>query len=247
LVFSGNASYDLGQGQASQNPYDWIVGGLSYPEVYGPAKTGGLIKTGYSYLLSKATQAGLNIGSAKDICQGSVHQECRLQNVKHGIYSSVDTGTTNKGMRIVGDSVIPDNINVVILVDGDLTLTGRITVPVGSTVVFAVQGNIIIDKALGEATVSSTTGTIQGIYSTDSSFIIQGNNSCSTGADLRFNVAGAVITNAGLTGGTLQNQRDLCSGNISCPAFSTIERLDLILNTPDFMKQANFTYQEIAP
>lgn len=242
LIFSGASSYTFGQGQASQNPYNWVAGGLTYPETYGPVKTGGLVKTGFSFLQSKASQAGLNIVDIATYCTGGI-TNCTLPGtLPHGVYIA------NGNMTIAtGSYTFPTGQNYVILINGDLTIKGKILVPNGSTAIFSASGNINVDKAVGETTVTSTASDIEGIYSSDKSFIVQGTNNCSTGNDLRLNVSGAVITNAAGGGGSFQNQRDLCGGNVSCPAFSSIARPDLILNTPDFMKQANFTYQEIAP
>lgn len=242
IIFSGASSYTFGQGQASQNPYNWVAGGLSYPDSYGPVKSGGLVKTGFSFLQSKASQAGLNIVDISAYCSGGI-TNCTLSGtIPHGVYIA------NGSMTIVnGSFTFPTGQNYVILVNGDLTIKGKIFVPNGSTAVFSASGNINVDKSVGESSVSSTASDIEGVYSSDKSFILQGTNNCSLGNDTRFNVAGAVITNAAGNGGSFQNLRDLCAGNVSCPAFSTISRPDLILNTPDFMKQANFTYQEIAP
>ncbi|HKC14537.1 MAG TPA: hypothetical protein VKC89_01055 [Patescibacteria group bacterium] len=236
LVFTGNTTADFGQGRASQN--DWVAGGISYGETYSPTKIGGQIKTSYSFLLSKGKPVDI-----ASYCTGGISSCTLSSSLPHGIYIA------NGNLKLVGGGyTFGASQDFVILVkNGDLTIAEKIFVPVGSTAIFSSSGNITVDKAVGEAVNSSTTADIEGIYSADKNFIVQGTNDCSVGTDLRLNVGGSVITNASLNGGSFQNQRDLCAGNVQCPAFSAAERPDFILNSPNFLKQANFTYQEIAP
>ncbi len=141
----------------------------------------------------------------------------------------------------------PANKNFVILVNGDLTIKEKIFVPIGSTATFSVKGNIYIDKSVGETLSSSTTASVEGYYSADQSFIVQGARDCSVGPDLRFNEAGAIVVNAGKQGGAFQLQRDLCTDNNSCPAFSVTERPDMALNAPQLIRSPNLIWQEAAP
>lgn len=240
LLYSGNASYDFGQGQASQEPYNWIVGGLTYPETYAPTQIGGVIKTSYAYLSARAKQGNIPLINISSYCTAGISNCSLSPTLPHGIYIS------NGSLKIASSYTFPSNQNYIILVNGDLTISGRIIVPKGSTAIFSATGNIIVDKSIGEPA-SSTSSTIEGIYSSDKSFIAAGTNDCSIASDLRLNVAGNIIVNASLSGGSFQNQRDLCGGNISYPAFYISERADFILNTPEFVKQPNYTYQEIAP
>lgn len=241
LIFSGASSPDFGQGQASQDPYNWVVGGLTYPETHLPTKLGGQVKTAYNFLLSKATKANITPTDLAPFCSGGIGN-CTLQALPSGIYRA------NGNLRLTGGTyTFAAGTNAIILVNGNLNIATRILVPNGSTALFSTSGNTIVETSLGEAVVTSTASTIEGIYSSDGSFIVQGNNNCTTGADLRFNVGGAVITKAGLVAGSFQNQRNLCGGNAQCPAFSVKERADFVINSPNFLKQPNFTYQEIAP
>ena len=241
LIFTGDSNADFGEGQASST--GWVVGGSNptLSEVYSPTKVGGQVKTSYNFLLSKATQGNLTINDLASYCTGGIGN-CSLQALPSGIYRA------SGNLRLVGGSyTFAASTNAIILVNGNLNIATRILVPNGSTATFSTSGNIVAETGIGEAAITSTNSTIAGIYSAGGSFIVQGNNNCTTGADLRFNVGGAVITNAALSGGSFQNQRNLCGGNAQCPAFSVKERADFIINSPDFLKQPNFTYQEIAP
>ncbi|MCL4354735.1 hypothetical protein M1349_04720, partial [Patescibacteria group bacterium] len=120
------------------------------------------------------------------------------------------------------------------------------TVPTGSTALFSASGNITVDRSIGEA-YNSNTSSLEGTYSADNNFIADGYNNCSTQSDLRLNIAGNVIANAGGSGGTLQNNRDLCSGNSDCPAIYVNERPDFVLNSPGFIANPRLIWQEIAP
>lgn len=240
LIFSGAGNPDFGSGQASTT--NWVAGGTSYPESYSPIRQGSQIKTSYAFLLGKAAQGNVTITDISSYCGSGGISNCSLSSLPtHGIYQA------NGSLKLTGGGLnLGGNQNFVILVNGDLTIAENITVPQGSTAIFSASGNIQVDKSIGEGSVTSTAPDIQGIFSADKSFIAQGTNNCTLGTDLRLNVAGAIITNAGQTGGSFQNLRDLCGGDV-CPAFYVSERPDFILNTPDFIKQPNFTYQEIAP
>lgn len=236
LVFSGASAPDFGQGRASTT--NWTAGGLSYPETYSPIKVGGQIKTSYNYLLSRAQQGNITPADLTAYCSGGLGN-CTLGSLPHGIYKANGDLTLNAYSFPAGEDFI-------ILVNGNLTIKGRIQVPVGTTAFFASLGNITVDKSVGEAP-SSAFPSIAGIYSAGQSFIIDGTNDCTKGQDLRLNIGGTVITNANLGGGTFQMQRDLCQDDPSYPSAYIFERPDFIINTPAFLKTPNFTYQEIAP
>ena len=241
LVFTGNSTPNFGQGQASTT--NWVVGGSSYGETYSPTRVGGIVKTSYNYVLSKATQGNITPIDIAPFCSGGI-TNCTLTfgANSHGVYRANGDLTLNA-------FTFPNGQNFVILVNGNLTIRGRILVPngSGSTALFSSSGNINIDKALGEAS-SSVSPTIQGIYSADKSFVAQGYGGCSIQPDLRLNIEGSVIVNGSLAGGSFQwNSRDLCADDISYPVVHFLERVDFILNTPDFLKNANFTYQEVGP
>ncbi len=261
LIFTGNGSAYFGQGSASLN--NWLVGGTNYPESFGPINQGGVVKTSYSYLQSIAKQAGIPLTDILPYCGLGGLSGCDLSSstLPNGIY------ITNGNLTLTGSTyTFPSNKNYIILIgknpdgsNGNLTIQTKLLVPNGSTVLFSASGNITVDKSIGEAayttacvppTVSggvSTGCSIEGIFSADQNFVVDGQNDCTIGPDLKLNVAGSIVTNAALGGGTFKNLRDLCAGNAYCPVFTVTSRPDFILNAPDFIKKASYTWQELAP
>ncbi len=253
IVYSGAGSYDFGSGQASQNPYNWVVGGITYPDVYTPL-TPGVIKTSYAYVSSIAKTSGITPTDISTYCGAGGLNSCQLpSNLPNGVYIA------NGDLTLSGPSyTFPSNKNFVVLVNGNLNLNTEIHVPVGSTATFTAANDITVAQTIGEATTTSTRANIEGYYSADKHFIINGVNSCPT-TDLRLNVAGSIVVNAGLNSaaslatqanfvnGGFVNERDLCATDLQCPAFSIIERPDFIINAPDFFKTTRRVWREIAP
>ncbi len=231
IIFSGNGSINFGQGQASAT--NQVVGGATYPEVYSSAGTNGIFSS-YSYLNQKASSGGLVATDLASVCTLS---SCSLpNNFSHGIYKANGDVTLNS-------YTFKNNNNYVFLINGNLTLNGDIITPDTSSSFFAVSGNIIVPASVGSPT-SVTTANLSGIFSTDRSFIMQSNNNCT---DLRLNVEGVIVVNAGRTGSQLQNLRDLCGENGYVPTLQITQRLDYILSLPDIVKTQSVVSQEVAP
>ncbi len=248
VVYTGNGSANFGQGSASVN--NWVSGGASYPESFAPGAIGGVIKSSYAYMQSIAQQANItpvDITSNSSYCNLGGLTNCQLSSsLPHGIYIA-NGSLTLTGTGSPASYTFPANQNYIILVNGDLTIDTQIHVPVGSTVIFSVKGSIYVDKSVGESNYLSTATDLEGIFSADQNFVINGTNDCATGPDNRLNVAGAIIVNAGLNGGTVQNNRDLCGNDAYCPVFTVQSRPDFILNLPNFVRKTNYTWQEVAP
>ncbi len=250
IIYAGAGSYDFGSGQASQNPpYGWVVGGTAYPDTYMPT-TPGLIRTSYSYMRSQASQSNLNPVDISSYCGGGGIANCTLStSLPNGLYIS------NGDLTLTGASyTFPTGRNFVVLVNGNLNIQTEIHVPnnPGSTAFFTVSGDINVASNVGEAAEESIRSNVEGYYSTDGSFYVKSLDATGKGlncptADKRLNVAGAIIVNAALKGGSFVNQRDLCEGNLQCPAFMVMERPDFILNSPEFLKSGRRVWQEIAP
>ncbi|MDO8621114.1 MAG: hypothetical protein Q7R31_02430, partial [Candidatus Levybacteria bacterium] len=235
IIFSGANSYDLGLGQASPNPYNWIVGGPIFPEIFVPKQTN-VIQTSYAYQISTAQQNGLTPTDIDASCSFGIGNCILSLSLPHGLYIANGNLTLSKS----GNSgyVFGVNQNYVILVNGDLTINRDITVPNGSTVTFAVSGNIYIDKSVTD---------IAGYYSADQGFIVLGTNNCSVASDVQLKVEGSVVVNAGQNGGTFQNQRDLCANDAFTPAVQFIERPDFIINSPQLIRFTRPIQKEVAP
>src|SRR3989344_4722411 len=243
VIFSGNENADFGPfGQASSRR--WVVGNSLFPEVYTPPILN-TIKTSFDYLSAIARKNALtplDLNSGARCGGGGSISNCTLN-----LPNDPGLFIANGNLTIVNLSyTIPSNQDYVILVNGDLTLRGEIHVPIGSTVTFSAKGDIIVDRTVGSPA-SSATPDLEGLYSADRNFITGGNDDCAIGPDLRLNIAGTIVTNASLLGGTLQKQRDLCAGNVSNPAVFITERPDFVLNSPLFIQSTQTIWQEVAP
>ena len=233
IAFSGDGSASFSPGQSSST--NWIVGGLSYPEVYIPT-SGTSLSLSYNNLLAKQQHARLTTTNLSTVCTLS---SCILPaNLPHGIYTATGNVTLNT-------YTFPANQNYIFLINGNLTIAGPILVPQGSgaTALFSASGNIVVNASVGTVATSTQTS-LEGIYSTDRSFIIPSAGACT---DLRLNIGGNIITNAARTGGTFQNNRDLCANDATYPTVSFTQRLDLLLNTPTFLQQQESLTTEVAP
>jgi len=252
IIFTGTNDYSFGAGLASKSPpdapYGWVVGG-SLANDYNTQLTK---KACYDFIYAKAIQGGLTpIDITADITTGipvnhcgATLDDCKLDNLSHGLYIA------NGPMHLTNNSdyTFGLNQNYVILVNGSLTISNKIKVPVGSTAVFVVNGDITVSGTVGEVDYTSNNTDLEGIYSATGSFIIDSDpaNTCPT-PDLRLNLAGNIVTGAGGVGGSFINRRDLCDGNATCPVFFITGRPDFILNLPTLIRYTNYTWQEVAP
>jgi hypothetical protein len=227
----GDGTVALRQGQASNT--GWVAGGTTYPESYGSTAPAS-IATSYNNVTARIQQSQAT--ATPFPCTIS---NCVLpNNLASGVY------TTPGDLNLRAFTVLP-NRNYTFLVGGNLLIQGAIIIPQGSrsSALFTVRGNITIDPSVGTAPNSAQTS-LDGLYSTDRSFIISSTGNC---PDLRLNIGGAVITNATLLGGTFRNDRDLCGGDATYPTVSITQRLDILLNTTSFLSKQNIISQEVAP
>lgn len=241
IIYSGDNSASFGNGFPSST--NWVV---QQPEgqTYSPP-TPNTIRTAYGYLEANAGQQGLTINDLAPYCPGGLGN-CTLGDLPTGIYKTSGNLTLNASNIRAGRNVIiligPDIAGT----PGNLTIRGNIDVPQGSTAIFSASGDIYVESSVGEATNTSSTPNIEGIFSADRDFVVRGTNNCSVGPDRRLNVEGNIISNAALLGGSFTQQRDLCLGNV-CPSVSIVQRLDLIVNLPPLLKAPNYIWKEVAP
>lgn len=238
--FSGNSSANFGRGQISTN--GWQVGGASFGEIFNPPNVN-TIDTAYGYMRTNLLQSNITPINLASVC---TLNSCTLPaNLTNGVY-------TASGDVSLNAYTFPANKDFVFLINGNLTINGTIHVPTTSTATFSTAGNITISSSLGSAPAcpapATGSGDVEGMFSADKNFILQGNHDCSTNtADKQLNMQGAIVVNAGQNGGTFQNNRDLCTNNLSYPTFTIKERPDFILNAPDFIKTQSLLWQEVAP
>ncbi len=234
IIFAGSSDYsfcsDPGGCPERSSVTGWVVGGSVYPERYAPVDSGGRLKTSYEYISSRVLEAGITPVVITELTSG-------LENGVYKVSGNLDTPSGTYTFTVDKDYLF--------LIEGDLNINGNIKVPVGSTATFVVRGNIIVNEGVGQLDYNSTTTNIEGLYSAGSRFVLNGTGDCAT--ERRLNMAGNLVINAGLSGGTFQNERDLCEGNSTCPVFSITERPDFILNAPELIKHSTYIWQEVAP
>jgi hypothetical protein len=242
-VLYSDGNIDLGPlGAAAASSNQWVVDNTTYASTAD--------RTSYSYITATLRQSGITPSdlALNNRCGAGGINDCTLDaNLPSGIYIS-NSDLNLRGYTFTG------NRNYVILVNGNLKINGEIHVNVGSTALFSVSGNITVDKTIGTgdssvvANLCAQTTQLDGIYSADGSFIIDGTNDCSVGVDQRVNIGGSIITNAsGASGGKIDNRRDLCANDRNAPAFALVTRADLMLYIPEFIKYKSDAWREVAP
>ncbi|OGH21566.1 MAG: hypothetical protein A2958_02445 [Candidatus Levybacteria bacterium RIFCSPLOWO2_01_FULL_38_13] len=247
ISFTGDSPSDFGSGTAGRHN-GWVAGGTSNPEVYNPSK--GVLPTSYSFVLSLLKRKGLTSSDISGRCGGGGLGNCQISSSLPltsgtlGIYKA----DGNLNLTINTSPLFQNNGDYIILVNGNMTIKNSIEVQTGTTAVFVVSGNITVDKNVGTSDIiNSTEKHLQGFYSTDKSFILEGLNNCPATSDKRLNVGGAVIVNAARGGGSFVNNRSLCDSNSLCPVFSVQSRADFIINAPSEIQTQKTVYQEVAP
>ncbi len=248
LVAIGNSSATSSFGvRQTPSSSGWIMDTL-YPETYQPV-VAGTVRTSYGYVLGAINRAGLTqteISTNNGCTDPTI--SCSLANLTNGVY-------THTGDVVLSALTIPANRNIFLLIKGNLSITGAITVPTTSTLTVAVgdndagtAGNITVASGLGSVPACvPPTGQLQGFFTADKTMTIDGINDCAVSADQMLTVEGAIVVNASLTSGSLTVNRDLCAGDTSYPALMIKERPDFILHAPDVLKQQNYLFQELAP
>ena len=239
ILFSGAGTTDFGQGKPSTTK--WVVGGGTYPEEYPTSARQS--ETSYTYLVNKITAANIAITDLTTVSGCSNLSNCTLpSDLQNGVYQA------NGDLTLNAITFRPDK-NFIFLINGNLTVLGNIVVPNGSTAFFSSSNDINIDKAVGTFTnlFPLPGGQLQGIYSADHDFNIQGINDCTVGPDKMLNFEGSIITNALGNGGTFRMKRDLCGDNPNYPTFTVRLRLDMLLNLPEVLMKRNTTFREDAP
>ena len=239
VIFSGNINPYFWRGDSSAT--GWVVGNSSYNERFATS----LLKTSYGYMQTILSQSNITPTNITTSCPQL--NNCTLPaNLAHGVYIA-------NGNLTLNTFTVPAAGNYVILVNGNLTINGNITTPNGSTITLIASGDIHVASGVGTTTPACPapairSGNIQGYFSTDKSFIVDGASDCPNNvSDRQLSIEGSVVVNAAQNGGTFDNERDLCTNNINYPSVSLKERPDFILNAPDLLRGANFIFQEVAP
>ena len=235
IIFTGNGANDFGQGYPSANLNNhWLV-----------SQAINLLSTSYTAVMQNVQDSGIT--PAAWSCNLSA---CVLPTAP-GVYT---IGQATDTVKITSNTTFPNsNPNIdkfTFFIPGKLEIGASITVQIGAVATFIVKGDINVDGNVGEAVNTSSTSDIDGYYSTDGSFFINGTNDCTGGpssANKRLNVSGAIVVNAaGASVGTLQVKRDMCAGDV-CPTFSITTRPDFVLYAPTYLETGAALWKEIAP
>ena len=227
---------DLGGPPAAKaNTNNWFIGNMKY--------NFDQIRTEYSEMYSILDKGGALKDSRSifaEACSTNTAPYCALDpNLLNGVY--VQTAP-NVVIRSSSDYTFQKGYNYIFLIDGDLRIENNIIVPIGSTAMFIVNGNITIDREVTR---------IDGIYSAGGDFEVEGSREDYQGIDDPLIIRGSVIANAsrktGASAGTFINNRDLDRGNDINPSVSIISRPDFVLNAPALIRSKSYTIREVAP
>jgi Mg-chelatase subunit ChlD len=229
-VVFGNSTLDWGGPLPEKaNETGWFVADIKHDFP--------IINTRYSNIYAILERGGV-MQYAKDIyddaCLGSP-PNCQLRsNLENGVYKSDTTVIINNSSSYSFAS----NRNYIFLINEDLKIESNIIVPPGSTVMFIVRGDIFIDPDVKD---------LQGIYSTDNAFIVQG-CMCDEG-DIQLNIEGSIIANAAFIPNVISliNNRDLKLENRETPSILIKYRPDFVLNAPEILRYKSYSIKEVAP
>jgi hypothetical protein len=148
------------------------------------------------------------------------------------------------GMTTAASSpwVIGATEQMVVFVNGDVTINSPIIITPGGFFALIANGNITVSSTVGGA-VASAIPTLEGIYiaSNAGRTATFSTDASSTVGTERLIIKGSVIAdNFTLT-------RDLGSSNDTTPAEQFIFNPQLLFTMPDVMKEIPYVWQEVAP
>lgn len=159
-------------------------------------------------------------------CAGS---GCNFTSFTSGVYKR--NGSFIVNAPGASGAVVPGGRTIVIIAEEDIFIQSNITLAANSYLLMSAKGDIKVDGSVTR---------MEGFYSADKEFIFEDPPS-----PQQLVVEGLVVVNAGGTGSILQQKRR--HSPPTEPAILFVERPDLILNTPDFLKKPTYIWQEVAP
>ncbi|MEX0896079.1 MAG: hypothetical protein WDZ94_04030 [Patescibacteria group bacterium] len=156
-----------------------------------------------------------------------------------------------------GEVEIPNPIQIepggqhIVFVDGNLSINAvsegqkMITVPNGSFLAFIVNGNITFNGLVGSSDFESEDPLVEGIFMAEESIVI---NSLGAGNDLKFIGAGSFIGWTNVSMNRNYNDVDKPEEEQFNDLYATelfIHRPDLVISTPEILREASVTWQEV--
>ncbi len=149
-------------------------------------------------------------------------------------------------MTTSGDWSVGAGENIVFLVNGNLTIGGKINIVPNSTgfVAFIVNGNITVDPTVG-TTAASTAPVVEGVYIASNATTTGTFNTgtSTTAAAARFVGKGMFIAD----NFTLSRDLDTFGGNAGSSAELFEYNPQLLLTMPETMQELPITWSEVAP
>ncbi|MBI3576964.1 hypothetical protein HY086_02930 [Candidatus Gottesmanbacteria bacterium] len=144
-------------------------------------------------------------------------------------------------MTTSGDWAVGDGESIVFLINGNLTIGGKINMTGTGFVAFIVKGNITVSSNAGGLYTSSTP-VVEGLYMTSPTGIFKTGTSSVVGKE-RLVLKGTFVA------GNFTLERDLNSvnANTSAPAELFIYNSALSILMPDSLRDVPITWQEVAP
>lgn len=142
-------------------------------------------------------------------------------------------------MTTSGNWGITNGKKLIFLIDGDLTIGGRIITGGTGIAVFIVSGSITVDSSVGRAfgTAWTSTPVVEGVYIADGTF---DTGTSGVGTE-RFVGGGIFIANDFILG------RDMTDNNPTTSSELFIYEPQFLLTMPNQMKQSSVSWQEVAP
>jgi hypothetical protein len=137
---------------------------------------------------------------------------------------------------------ISANEQIILLVNGNVTINSDINIINGGFFAMIVNGNITVSPNVG-GLASSASPYLEGVFfATNASHTATFSSGASTTVGHeRLNITGSVIAD------NFSLQRDLGVDNDTTPAESFIFNPKLLFTMPDVMKEAPYVWQEVAP
>lgn len=231
-----SAEVDAGGGLSAKN---WLVN-REYDYNSLTRNRNGVVA--HSFYKSRARQEGIPI---TQLTSGTLDNN-NTEVLENGVYEW--TGD----MVIDGYSQVAER--AVILVDGNVTISSEVAIPLGSLFIVAASGNITVAAGVGHASpnFNTTVPNLEGIYSAEGDIVLEGGECTGGVPDERLNVAGALIANAqkpfaSTGGGAVQNQRSLCANDDLYPSLYVSSRPDFLTKLTDFYKVSYTKWREVRP
>ncbi|MDO8269269.1 MAG: SdrD B-like domain-containing protein [Candidatus Levybacteria bacterium] len=239
IFYSSSSNVDLGSGgDASASIKQWVVNNEYLFNSNTVNRNGGM---SYDFYKAKAYQDGVTV---TPLVPGILEQD---QIVGNGVYESNGDLVINSYNHVNGR-------RVVILVNGNVTITTPISVPINQGIfIVAAKRNITIVGEIGAAVVTSTASNLDGYYTAQGSIYINGGG-CADGEnpDKRLNIGGALVANslkpfAASGTGIIHNDRSLCIENLNYPSLYVVSRPDFLIQLTDFYKTTYTKWREVNP